>query len=80
MEWNELTAFVAVADTGSFSRAAEQLHLTQPAITKRLQALEAGIGVSLFDRVGKRVYLTDAGTSAAAARAGAARRVGRHRS
>jgi DNA-binding transcriptional LysR family regulator len=62
MEWSELRAFIAVAETGSFSRAAEQLHLTQPAITKRLQALEAGIGVALFDRVGKRVYLTDAGT------------------
>ena len=46
MEWNELRAFVAVADTGSFSRAAEQLHLTQPAITKRIQTLEAGLGVS----------------------------------
>jgi DNA-binding transcriptional LysR family regulator len=62
MEWNELRAFVAVADSGSFSRAAEQLRLTQPAITKRIQSLEAGVGVSLFDRVGKRVYLTDAGT------------------
>jgi DNA-binding transcriptional LysR family regulator len=61
MEWNELKAFVAVAQTGSFSRAAEQLHLTQPAVTKRIQSLEAGIGVSLFDRVGKRVYLTQAG-------------------
>ena len=61
MEWNELKAFVAVAQTGSFSRAAEQLHLTQPAITKRIQSLEAGVGVSLFDRVGKRVYLTQAG-------------------
>ena len=61
MEWNELRAFVAVAETGSFSRAAERLHLTQPAITKRIQALEAGVGVSLFDRVGKRVYLTQAG-------------------
>jgi DNA-binding transcriptional LysR family regulator len=61
MEWNELRAFVAVASTGSFSRAAEQLHLTQPAISKRIQTLEAGLGVKLFDRVGKRVYLTQAG-------------------
>jgi len=61
MEWNELRAFVAVAETGSFSRAAEQLHLTQPAISKRIQSLEAGVGVTLFDRVGKRVYLTEAG-------------------
>ncbi len=61
MEWNELRAFIAVADNGSFSRAAEQLHLTQPAISKRIQALEASVGVTLFDRVGKRVYLTEAG-------------------
>jgi DNA-binding transcriptional LysR family regulator len=61
MEWNELKAFVAVAETGSFSRAAEHLHLTQPAISKRIQTLEAGLRVSLFDRVGKRVHLTEAG-------------------
>ncbi len=62
MEWHELRAFIAVAETSSFSRAAEQLRLTQPAISKRIQALEAGLGVTLFDRVGKRVYLTEAGT------------------
>ena len=61
MEWNELRAFLAVADHASFSRAAEQLHLTQPAITKRIQSLEASVGVAVFDRVGKRVYLTEAG-------------------
>src|SRR4051794_20576952 len=61
MEWNELRAFIAVADTGSFSRAADQLHVTQPAISKRVQGLEARIGAPLFDRVGKRVYLTERG-------------------
>ncbi len=61
MEWNELRAFLAVADHGSFSRAAEQLHVTQPAITKRIQNLEARIGAPLFDRVGRRVYLTERG-------------------
>jgi DNA-binding transcriptional LysR family regulator len=61
MDWNELKAFVAVADHESFSKAAIQLHLTQPAISKRIQSLEAGLGVRLFDRVGKRVYLTDGG-------------------
>ena len=63
MEWNELQAFIAVAETGSFSRAAEQLHLTQPAVTKRIQGLEARIGASLFDRVGKRVHLTQRGSA-----------------
>jgi DNA-binding transcriptional LysR family regulator len=62
MEWNELRAFVAVADTSSFSRAAERLHLTQPAVSKRIQTLESRLGVKLFDRVGKRVYLTEAGS------------------
>jgi DNA-binding transcriptional LysR family regulator len=63
MEWNELRAFVAVAETGSFSRAAEQLHITQPAVTKRIQGLEARIGAPLFDRVGKRVHLTQRGAA-----------------
>jgi DNA-binding transcriptional LysR family regulator len=61
MEWNDLRAFVAVAETGSFSRAAGQLNLTQPAVTKRIQALESHLGTRLFDRAGKKTYLTDAG-------------------
>jgi DNA-binding transcriptional LysR family regulator len=61
MNWNDLQAFIGVADLGSFSRAAERLHLTQPAVSKRVQALEAQLGVRLLDRVGKKVYLTDAG-------------------
>jgi DNA-binding transcriptional LysR family regulator len=62
MDWNELRTFLAVAESGSFSRAAEQLHLTQPAVSKRIQSLESGLDVRLFDRVGKRVYLTEAGS------------------
>lgn len=61
MNLNDLQAFLAVADTDSFSRAAERLHLTQPAVSKRVQALESALGCRLFDRVGRRVYLTDAG-------------------
>ncbi len=61
MEWNEVRTFLAVAETRSFSRAAEALHLTQPAVSKRIQALETSLGVALFDRVGKRIHLTDAG-------------------
>jgi len=63
VEWHELRAFLAVAQTGSFSRAAEQLHVTQPAITKRVQTLEGRIGAALFDRVGKRVHLTERGVA-----------------
>src|SRR5574337_340080 len=61
MEWNELRAFIAVAESGSFSRAAEHLHVTQPAVNKRIQALESRIGAPLFDRVGKRIHLTERG-------------------
>jgi len=61
MNWNDLRAFVAVAAQQSFSKAASELHISQPAVSKRIQALEAELDARLFDRVGKRVYLTDAG-------------------
>lgn len=61
MNFVDLRAFLAVADTRSFSKAADQLHVTQPAVSKRIQMLEQSLGVPLFDRVGKRVYLTQAG-------------------
>ena len=56
-----LQAFVAIADSGSFSLAAERLHLTQPAVSKRLAALEAELDTRLFDRLGRAVRLTEAG-------------------
>ena len=62
MNWNELNAFVQVADKGSFSRAAEILHLTQPAVSKRIASLEQDLGIPLFDRVGRRVFMTEAGS------------------
>lgn len=61
MDTQWLQAFVAVAESGSFSRAAENLHLTQPAISKRIAALEERHGTELFDRIGRRVHLTEAG-------------------
>src|SRR5690554_3505383 len=61
MDIANFTAFLAVAATGSFSRAAEQLHLTQPAISKRIATLEQQLGARLFDRIGKHVGLTEAG-------------------
>lgn len=63
MDTQDLHAFVEVAETGSFSAAAERLHLTQPAISKRVASLEARLGRPLFDRVGRRITLTDAGTA-----------------
>jgi DNA-binding transcriptional LysR family regulator len=57
-----LQVFHAVAKYGSYSRAArEALHISQPAVSKHMQALEAEVGVPLVQRVGKRVDLTEAG-------------------
>ncbi|MCB1751303.1 MAG: LysR family transcriptional regulator [Gammaproteobacteria bacterium] len=61
MEFNELKAFTAVAETLSFSRAADQLHITQPAVSKRIASLEEKLAVKLFDRIGRNVNLTEAG-------------------
>ena len=61
MDISVLQIFLAVAETGSFSRAAEQIYLTQPAISKRIAALESEIGTRLFDRIGRGIHLTPAG-------------------
>ncbi|WP_455384885.1 LysR family transcriptional regulator [Acidihalobacter prosperus] len=61
MDINALQAFTAVADHSSFSEAAAQLHLTQPAISKRIRQLENELGERLFDRIARRVQLTEAG-------------------
>jgi DNA-binding transcriptional LysR family regulator len=61
VDTQSLQAFLAVADSGSFSRAGEQLHLTQPAVSKRIATLEDQIDARLFDRIGRRVTLTEAG-------------------
>ncbi len=63
MEIHALTAFVEVARTGSFSVAAEHLFLTQPAVSKRVAALESELGTPLFDRIGRKVTLTEAGNA-----------------
>lgn len=61
MELEGLRALIAVTEAGSFSRAAEKLFLSQPAISKRIAALEAQTGTPLFDRVGREIRLTEAG-------------------
>jgi len=61
MDVPALQALVAVAETGSFSRASEQLFITQPAISKRIAALEAELDVVLVDRLGRNTQLTEAG-------------------
>ena len=61
MDIAALKAFVAVAETGSFSLAAERLFLTQPAVSKRIAALESELDARLFDRIGRTVTLTEGG-------------------
>ncbi len=61
MDTQHLQAFVAIAENGSFSAAAERLHLTQPAVSKRIALLEEQLKSTLFDRIGRQVVLTQAG-------------------
>ena len=61
MQINQINAFLAVAELGSFSLAAEQLHITQPAVSKRIRQLEISINTALFDRISKRSILTPNG-------------------
>ena len=61
MNLHQLELFVAVADHGSFTRAAEALHISQPSVSARIRDLEDSLGQHLFEQVGRRIYLTDAG-------------------
>ncbi|MEK1905737.1 MAG: LysR family transcriptional regulator [Pseudomonas sp.] len=61
MDLANLNAFIAIAEAGSFSEAGERLHLTQPAVSKRIAGLEQQLNVRLFDRLGREVSLTEAG-------------------
>lgn len=56
-----LAAFVAAAEHGSFTRAADQLNLSQGAISRQVRELESRLGVRLFERIRQRIVLTDAG-------------------
>ncbi len=61
MDFSTLQTFVAVAEQESFSKAAEHLHLTQPAVSKRIATLETELDIRLFDRIGRKITLTEAG-------------------
>lgn len=61
MELHQLRYFVAVAQTESFSRAAIQCHVSQPSLSQQIGKLEKQLGRKLFDRLNRRVTLTDAG-------------------
>ncbi|MEC0169548.1 LysR family transcriptional regulator [Paenibacillus graminis] len=61
MESRHLFTFLVVVETGSFTRAAQKLDYAQSSITAQIQALEAELGQPLFDRISKKIILTDAG-------------------
>lgn len=61
MDVKQLTALVAVADAGSVTRAAELLHLVQPAVTRQIHTLEQELGVPLFERSRAGMELTESG-------------------
>lgn len=61
VSFKQISAFLAVANSGSFTRAAEQIGIAQPALSQMVRDLEATLGLRLFDRTTRRVELTDGG-------------------
>jgi LysR family transcriptional regulator, cyn operon transcriptional activator len=61
MNFRHLRAFATIVDAGGFARAAERLHVSQPALSRQIHALELQLGLSLFDRVGRGIRLTSQG-------------------
>ena len=59
--FRQLQIFEAVARNLSFTRASEELHLTQPAVSMQIKQLEQSVGLPLFEQLGKKIFLTDAG-------------------
>lgn len=61
IDWNLARAFLMTAEAGSLSAAARLMGLTQPTLSRQVAELEAQLGVALYERIGKRLALTDAG-------------------
>ncbi len=62
MEFHQLRYFVVTAEERSITAAAKRLHLSQPALSRQIRALEEELGVALFDRIKQRIHLTEAGS------------------
>lgn len=60
-DWNQARAFLATAETGSFSAAARALHMTQPTLGRQVAGLEDALDIVLFERIGRKLELTPAG-------------------
>src|SRR5881394_3419681 len=63
MELTQLRYFVAVAETGNFTRAAERSNVSQPSLSQQVLNLEREVGHKLFHRLGRKAVLTEAGTA-----------------
>ena len=61
MELKQLEYFIAIAETGSFSRAAARLAVGQPILSRQIKALEQDLGVELYHRTGRGIVLSEAG-------------------
>lgn len=61
LTFRQLSVFEAVARNLSFSRAAQDLHLSQPAVSMQIKQLEENVGIPLFEQLGKKIFLTEAG-------------------
>ena len=61
MNFKHLQTFVTICESGTVSRAAGQLRITQPALSRRIKALQEELGVRLFDNLGRRLSLTSEG-------------------
>lgn len=60
-DWNQVRAFLVAAEEGSFSAASRALGLTQPTLGRQVAALEERLGVTLFERLGRSLSLTESG-------------------
>lgn len=61
LDWNQMRALLATVETGSLSAAAKRLGLTQPTLGRQVAALEEQLGLAIFERIGRRLVLTEAG-------------------